>query len=214
MPTVVTTVTARAQSADTLTDADYRDIYQEVRHYDAQTGEYAVSLRSFVTLVSSAMPDQSCLSIGYWSKYHNDAIPLTRRARTELRAVVGLPVLPPTVAEACATADPDATVHQVGAEAATRIVMVGRDVAEPITLHLNGHVDILPNEHPERSAAESKDAQQSDVTAVTRPSRPRTPSKAIRISPTAFARLQAHRQALNMTWDEFLTALLGEEEEQ
>lgn len=187
----VTTVTTAADDADDLKPSDYRDIYDELRSKAA--------LRKFVDDIV-----HSQYSIAWWSKYERNEIALTRQARQELRVAVGLTALPPTIAEVAATIDPDATVYQVGLAAATRVVMVGCDVSEPINLHLNGRVDILdePTHNP---------PQKDDVTLVTSSQRPRTPSKAIRVSPAAFNRLSDRRRASGLTWDAFLTTLLGEE---
>lgn len=196
MPPVVTTVTTRAHSADQLTEQDYRDIYDEVRGRDPATGDYSIALRVFVRLIAERLPGQEVLSIGYWSKYHNGEITLNRRARQELRALVGLPALPPTVQDATATIDPDATVYQVGTAAASRVVMVGQDVTEPLLLHLNGRVEIIEDNSDDP-------ANEASVTTVTTPKAPRKPSKAIRVSPQSFDRLQRIRTEANMTWDEF-----------
>jgi len=188
----VTTVTTRAESADRLTPADYRDIYQEVRGYDPVTGEYRVSLRALVDLIQQQLPGQACLSIAYWSKYHKGELDtLNRRARQELRALVGQPALPPTVAEACATADPDATVYQVGTATPDRIVLVGSDIHDPLALRLNGHLE-----------ATGDPVAESHVTPVTR-ARLRLPTKAVRLSPDNWNRLSTLRKKAGMTWDEF-----------
>lgn len=208
----VTIVTTRAETADRLTDADYHDIYQEVRGHDPQTGAYRISLRSLVDLIRARLPGQETLSIGYWSKYHTGQLAeLNRRARNELRALVGYDPLPPTVAEACATGgpaapvDPDATVYQVGQAPADRLILVGSDIEEPLELRINGHLTAEPvAEHPEWSEpqrAQSKDALESPVTGVTAP-RSRKPTKAIRLSPEQWERLSTLRREAHMTWDE------------
>ena len=79
----VTLVTHTARAADNLTDAEYRDIYDELRQQH--------SLRQFVQITHTAY------SIAWWSKYEHDSIALTRQARNELRAAVGLQPLPLTV---------------------------------------------------------------------------------------------------------------------
>lgn len=126
------TLVTRDASLDALSLSDYRDIYDELRGRDAGTGAYAVSLDKFVTLVTSAY------SKAQWSKYHNGEAMLTRTMRNELRQAVGLPPLPPTVAEATAAASPDAAVWQVGDGPAEHVIMV--TTVEPLTLHVNGAV--------------------------------------------------------------------------
>lgn len=119
---------------DDLSTQDYRDIYDELRERDDCNGSYAVSLDKFVTLVSSQY------SKAQWSKYHNGETTLTRAMRNELRRCVGLKLLPPTVAEATATASPDAAVWSIGDGPAEHVIMV--TTPEPITLHVNGAVSV------------------------------------------------------------------------
>lgn len=197
--TAIRTLTSRAASADTLADADYRDIYQEVRGYDQATGQYRLSLRGFTALIQARFPGEECLSIAYWSKYHNNLTALSRRARNELRALVGLPGLPPTVAEATADVDPDATVYQVGDDPADRVILVGADQHDPLTLTLDGYLTVDDGGDPPGSPL--GDALASHVTAVT-PPRSRKPTKAIRLSPDKADRLNALRKEAAMTWDE------------
>jgi hypothetical protein len=56
-------------------------------------GKRVMSLDAFVTAV------RSTFSKAQWSKYHNGQAPLNRTMRNELRTAVGLPLLPPTLAE-------------------------------------------------------------------------------------------------------------------
>jgi len=206
----VTTVTTRAASSDRLTPADYHDIYQEVRGYDPTAATYRISLRAFVDLIRARLPDQETLSIGYWSKYHTGQLDaLNRRARNELRALVGYDPLPPTVAEATATADPDATVYQVGQAPADRIVLVGSDVADPLDLRINGHLTAEPGAS---ASSPVSSPQAASVTPVTAP-RSRKPTRAIRLSPDRFERLSALRKEAGLTWDEladWIEVLCGE----
>lgn len=128
--TTVTLVTTCAQSADDLTDADYRDIYDELR--------VKCSLDTFVVTIGSAV------SKAWWSKYERGEATLTRSRRAELRAAVGLPPLPPAVADALANVDPDASVYQVGGQRASRVVLVGADVSA-VNLRLNGACTVEPH---------------------------------------------------------------------
>ena len=113
----VTQVTENA-THDDLSDADYRDIYEELRRNR--------SLDGFCALVSSQY------SKGWWSRYEKDDMKITRVARNELRRGVGLRPLPPTTEEAIHLADPDARVYQVGSETPRRVVLIG--VSGPVTL--------------------------------------------------------------------------------
>lgn len=186
----------RDATLDNLSTQDYRDIYDELREKDERNNSYAVSLDKFVTLVSSAY------SKAQWSKYHNGETVLTRTMRNELRRCVGLKVLPPTVAEATASASPDAAVWQVGEGPAEHVIMV--TTQEPITLHVNGAVSVAS------SAAQM--AQDDAVTAVTRTVAQRRQYT----RPTATDEQDARRIALGVKWKKViergLTALEQEKE--
>lgn len=148
-----------------------------------------MSLRAFVDLIRSGY------TIGYWSKWENSPDhPLTRQARTELRLAVGLPALPPTVSDATAAADPDATVYLVGDESATRIVMVGRDV-DAVTLRINGHATVIEEAAPAVL-----------VSPDTRP-RDRSSYAGLSVRRETKKRLGAARRASGQTWDEFLSQI-------
>jgi hypothetical protein len=177
----VTLVTSRAQSADELTDADYRDIYDELR--------VKCSLDRFIVAIGSAV------SKAWWSKYERNEATLTRPRRSELRAAVGLPPLPPAVTDAL-NVDPDATIWQIGAAAADRVVMLSP--GEAVTLRLNGALQIL-DEDP---------AENQHVTAVT-PSRDRSNYAGLTVRRETKNRLDAARRRSGKTWDEFLSQLLA-----
>lgn len=193
----VTVITTNAGSADTLTDQDYRDIYDELRQ--------KCPLRQFAEAIHSAV------SFAWWNKYERGEAVLNRERRNELRAAVGLPALPATVAEACATADLDATVYQVGASPADRLILIGADAHDPLDLHINGNLAVIDapasvgaNDH---SPLPAQPAQQSHVTPVTAPKR-RAMTKAVRFSPERWERLSLLRKEADMTWDEFADWLL------
>lgn len=114
----VTQVTADA-TRDDLTDADYKDIYEELRR--------GRSLDALCDLVGSQY------SRAWWSRYEKGDMKITRAARNELRRGVGLPQLPPTTEEAIHLADPDARVYQVGCETPRRVVLIG--ASGPVVLH-------------------------------------------------------------------------------
>ena len=183
------TLVPRDASLDDLSVADYRDIYDELRARDAATGAYGVSLDKFVTLVTSAY------SKAQWSKYHNGETTLTRTMRNELRRAVGLPLLPPTVAEAAAAASPDAAVWQVGTGPAEHVIMVASP--EPLTLHVNGAVSAASGTAPCR--------QNGDVTEVTRTGRKRRQYT----RPVATVTQNSRRLALGAGWREIIEAGLS-----
>lgn len=193
----VTILTSQAASSDQLTDGDYRDIYDELRQ--------KCPLRQFAETIHSVV------SFAWWNKYERGEAVLNRERRNELRAAVGLPALPATVAEACATADPDATVYQVGAAPADRLILIGADAHGPLDLHINGNLAVIDasasvgaNDH---SPLPPQPAQQSHVTPVTAPKR-RAMTKAVRFSPDRWQRLSLLRKEADMTWDEFADWLL------
>lgn len=181
---VVTRVTARAASADELSEADYREIYIELRS--------KTTLRGFAEFIGSQY------SFAWWSKFERGAVQLTRQARRELRQAVGLPALPPSVAEAMAGVDPDATVYRIDGEtegaAANRVVLVA--VPGSVVMSLNGELRI-GDQRPEDS-----------VTAVTR----RRARKTVSIGPNTWARLNEARRRAGKTWDTFLDELIEDQE--
>lgn len=112
---------------DQLTDADYRDIFDELH-------DKGISLETFIELSGSTY------SKAQWSKYARGLIVLNRAMKADLRRAVSEKEMPLTVAEATATADPDAAVWMVGEGAAAHVIMVGQT---PVTLHVNGSVQIV-----------------------------------------------------------------------
>lgn len=187
----VTILTSQAASSDQLTDGDYRDIYDELRQ--------KCPLRQFAETIHSAV------SFAWWNKYERGEAVLNRERRNELRAAVGFPALPATVAEACATVDPDATVYQVGVAPADRLILIGADAHDPIDLHINGNLAVIDGRGG--PACPPDQAQQSHVTPVTAPKR-RVPTKAVRFSPDRWERLSLLRKEADMTWDEFADWIL------
>lgn len=135
--TPVTLVTKDA-TLDDLSAGDYRDIYDELRQ-DKSLGAVVEML-------------QSEFSRAMWHQYEKGERSLNRTMRNELRRAMGLPLLPPTVAEATAQASPDAAVWSVGDGVPEHVIMVS---ATPVTLHVNGAVSTV--------------LQTSNVTGVTRP---------------------------------------------
>lgn len=125
---------------DDLTDADYRDIYDELR-----TGH---TLRQIIAMAGSG------LSASWWSQYEAGAKTLTPRARNDLRRAVGLSELPLPPADLLAAAvHPDAAIARVGdGDQAGRVILLATDA--PVTVCWSG-------DGPQIAAS-------ADVTGVTR----------------------------------------------
>lgn len=124
----ITLLTALAEASD-LSDAEYRAIYQRVA-----AGR---SLRQIAQALESAV------SHTWWSRYSNGDVALDRARKDELRRWTGLPDLPPAVAEAVADAvHPDAAVYRIGAQIASRVLLIGADVPA-IDLRVNGTPALL-----------------------------------------------------------------------
>lgn len=179
----VTRLTDRAASADNLTEADYREIYLELaqnrttRQLQAILGEY---------------------SNAWWSEFGHGRKPLTERARAALRRAVGLPELPPAVADVLAGVDPDAEVVSVedpaaGPGARDRVILAGR--RQNVRLHLTS-TDVLIE--PESGAAAA-------VTPVTRQRRPR---RGVGVTPATDDQ-NRRRQALGASWRDVFEAGLA-----
>ncbi|MBK8800385.1 MAG: hypothetical protein IPM07_30710 [Anaerolineales bacterium] len=183
-PVTSVTLVTRDATLDDLSTQDYRDIYDELREKDDCNGSYAVSLDKFVTLVLSQY------SKAQWSKYHNGETTLTRAMRNELRRCVGLKPLPPTVAEATATASPDAAVWQVGDGPADSVILVTG--TEPIMLHVNGAVSVA-----DYTAGMPRNTGYNGQGATKR-------HEAYRTRPTATKAQDARRSALGVKWAEVI----------
>lgn len=130
----------RNAEADDLAEEDYREIYQELRQFDAETGRFAVSLDKFIAMVGSAD------SKATWNKYDSGERGLSRSRKNELRRAVGKALLPPTVLDVVAEhVDGDAQVVKAGGEAlAGRVILLA--TVEPVTIHANGSISILDTE--------------------------------------------------------------------
>lgn len=100
---MLTVRTANA-TVDDLSEQDYRDLYHELRGYDADAHTFAMSLRGFADFLQSSM------SHAVWAKYDKQEASLTRRMKNELRQRAGLPLLPPTIEEAMHDVSEDAAV--------------------------------------------------------------------------------------------------------
>ena len=126
MPSI-TVVTANA-TQDALTDADYAEIYAELRD--------GISLAKFCTLPGV----ESSFSPATWNKWELGRLPLSRTMRNELRRGVGMDALPLTIAECVAAVDQDAEVVQIGDAPANRVILTG--LVGRLSLSLNGSVTL------------------------------------------------------------------------
>ena len=177
----ITEVT-RSAAIDSLTDDDYRDIYDELRLQH--------SLRQFVEITSTQY------SIAWWSKFERHDADLTRPAKNDLRRAVGLPALPPTVQEATAGVDPNAVVYQVGEDRPNRVILIGHH--HPLRMTLNGILDV--------SEENAEAPPGSHVTGVTR----RPPRRSVSLRPELWQSLNEARVAAGASWEEFLQPLLAQ----
>ncbi len=176
----VTVVTQNA-THDSMTDADYSEVFAELREQH--------SLAQLCTLLRSKF------SRAQWNKYERGETALSRTMRNELRAAVGLPVLPPTLDEVAATVNPDALVVKVGSEAPHSVILVG--IAESLTIGVNGCITALYTTEP----------LEAPVTSVTRALRKRYHR------PVASEAQEARRVALDVSWQEIIQAGLTTLEE-
>ncbi len=180
--TPVTLVT-RDATLDDLSMVDYQAIYDELRPFDASEGKRVPAIRKF------------CEAIGWdkapanWTNWEQGQGNLTRTMRNALRKAVGLPELPPTVADAVAVgASPDAAVWSVGEGVAEHVIMVAD--GEPITLHVNGSVSVM------------KSAFVTEVTSHQERLRERTRY----IRPCATETQDLRREAVGASWAEIIEA--------
>jgi transcriptional regulator with XRE-family HTH domain len=172
-------LTVAAELAEDLSDVQYREIYDELRE--------KCSLRQFAEFIGSTV------SHAWWSKYENSTPPLAlnHERRNELRRAVGMSELPLTVSQALGNVSPNAAVWALGEQPAERVVLVGGDQPQTLTLRLNGSLTVV------------EDApQNADGTGVTRLRR-RAPLKRIPLHPETWERLNSARKLAGLTWEEF-----------
>ena len=188
--TEITVLTRNAAAAETLTDTDYREIYDELRQ--------KTTLREFAY---GAIGSER--SFAWWSKYERGEARLARADKNCLRRAVGLPELPLAVEEAVSAISPDAVVYRIGADDLANKIIILAD-PDPLTLHINGSVTVLDDPAPT-----------SPVTPVTAPTpsaaRPSRPRSSISLDKPVWQRLNDLRAARGLTWEALLTSLLTEE---
>ncbi len=186
------TVITRDGALDALHPDDYREIYDEIRQYDAATNRYGVSLDKFVALVESSYSKTT------WWKWHQGELELTRTMRNELRRGVGMPPMNLTIAEAVAGVDENAEVVQVGGETPNRVVLVGTH--EAITLHLNGTIAAVAGLDGAARSLTPQAAGKAVVTSVTK----RLARRSVSLPMTVFERTNEARLSAGLSWEDFL----------
>lgn len=170
-------LTIAAELAEDLSEEDYRCIYDELRE--------KCSLRQFAQFIHADV------SHAWWGRYENGLAQLNHDRRNELRRAVGLPELPGTVAQAIANVSANAAVWSLGEQPAERVVMVGADAPQELTMRLNGNLTVI------------EDApQEAHVMGHTRP-KTRRVHKTVNLSGDTWERLNTARKAGGLTWEQF-----------
>jgi len=160
---------------DNLSLQDYQDMVIDLRT--------TLSLDKMIAVLSSQY------SKPLWAKVQAGEVVPNRTMRNELRRHFKLPELPPTVADACAAASPDAAVWQVGEGVPETVIMLAG--LEPVTLHVNGSVSVgdvdatMPR-NGARTPLESTEGRERHIETRVRPSA--TPEQDLR------------RDALGVKW--------------
>lgn len=193
----VTTVTRNA-TMDDLSIAQYREIFEELRN------DGSLKARVAAATGKTPNPDQplsydnwivatgSKFSKALWQKYATGELDApNREMRNELRALVNLPLLPPTIAEAISVASPDAEVLRIGHEIPDRLIMVGVPEETSLMIHANGTVTAMIE-------AEKETRNRS----YTPPAVGR-----IKVKRELFDKLNNRRVALGLSWEELMSKL-------
>ena len=113
----VTQVTKNA-AIDTYTDTDYREMLDE--NWPLDEGGKRISLDKLIFHIDSSV------SKAMWWKWQKGEGNLTRSMKNDLRRLVGLPELPPTVEAIAQALDPNIEVSQVGIP--THMLLIPDDV--------------------------------------------------------------------------------------
>jgi hypothetical protein len=164
---------------DNLSLSDYQDMVQDLRT--------TLSLDKLIQVLGSQY------SKPLWAKVEKGEAPPNRNQRNELRRYYGMPELPPTVAEATASASPDAAVWQVGDGPAEHVIMVTTpQAAQAITLHVNGAVSVVDD-----AAQMPRNNGYNGQGAARPPQRHRT-------RPTASEAQNKRREALGVKWSDII----------
>lgn len=160
----VTLVTSNAE-LDDLTDADYREIFEELRQ--------GAGLRAFVDKIESAY------SHATWGKYERRDLKLNRDMQNELRQAIGKQRRALTVIEAMHNVDGNAEVFQVGDDPTVhRVVKLATRLA--VDISSNGTVSV-------------RDHVETHVTTVTRSHRAKRDRRhRLTVSVDNYTWLQSH----------------------
>ena len=131
---------------DPYSNADYKEMFEEGRGLyvdEAGTQQWRMGYGKFCELVGM---DESTKA--EWNRWYRDergygtVKALPREMRNALRKLMGLPLLPPTVAEAVAqNTSPDAAVYMVGDGVADTVVLLAPR-HDAVTLYINGDVRV------------------------------------------------------------------------
>jgi hypothetical protein len=165
-------LTVAAELAEDLTEEDYRCIYSELRE--------KCSLRAFAEFIHSEV------SHAWWGRYENQLAPLNHERRNELRRVVGLPELPWTVAQSLGNVSPNAAVWALGEQPVKRVVLVGADAPQEVTMRLNGNLTVIEDAH---------------VMGLTRRKAHKV-RKTVNVSAETWERLNTARKSAGQTWEQ------------
>jgi len=135
----VTTLTANA-GQDVLSEDDYREIYQEISGYDEATGKYRISLDKFVEMVGSRFTKAT------WNNWRNSKQAINRTMKNELRAAVGMPLLPLSIEESLADISQDAEIVEIGKGETLRVIKLR--TPENIVIYVNGTITATNQDTP------------------------------------------------------------------
>lgn len=127
---------------DPYSDADYRQMFEEGRGLyvdEAGDQQWLMGYGKFCETVGVGNQAE-------WNRWYKGergygtTKSLSREYRNALRKLMGLPLLPPTVADAVATnTSPDAAVYQVGEGVADKVILLTPQNGAT-TLYINGDV--------------------------------------------------------------------------
>lgn len=127
--THITAISTPDTRRDDLTEADYRDIYDELRGH--------LSLAEFVARAGSTV------SRSWWSQYEAGGKRLSWERRNELRRAVCLSATATPAETAAAAVSENASVWRIGEGLADRVILVTPEAQTPLFLSVNGTVHIV-----------------------------------------------------------------------
>ena len=101
-------------------DSDYREIVEELRQHDPQTGKYEIGLRDFVRLVGEPP------GIARWSQWLRGEKPISRQMQQRLLAAVDEPLLPEIIDDVLPEIAPDAEIVRETKSTIDRVILANR----------------------------------------------------------------------------------------